>query len=86
MLPSLYGPKIFWASPEKDFFDSIDPMRTFGPERRGCGGSRTFVRRQANFSKVPGADIARAEKAAWLGVKPAIDRLPLSGSIETFEM
>jgi hypothetical protein len=23
MLPSLYGPKIFRASPEKDFFDSI---------------------------------------------------------------
>jgi hypothetical protein len=29
MLPSLYGPKIFRASPEKDFFDSIDPTRTF---------------------------------------------------------
>jgi hypothetical protein len=25
MLPSLYGPKIFRASPEKDFFDSIEP-------------------------------------------------------------
>jgi hypothetical protein len=30
MLPSLYGPKIFRASPEKDFFDSIDPMPSFG--------------------------------------------------------
>jgi hypothetical protein len=28
MLPSLYGPKIFRASPEKDFFDSIDPNET----------------------------------------------------------
>jgi hypothetical protein len=28
-LPSLYGPKIFRASPEKDFFDSIDPKLPF---------------------------------------------------------
>jgi hypothetical protein len=31
MLPSLYGPKIFRASPEKDFFDTIDPYRKFAP-------------------------------------------------------
>jgi hypothetical protein len=42
MLPSLYGPKIFRASPEKDFFDSIDPKYTFdlfaNPTQNRCSG------------------------------------------------
>jgi hypothetical protein len=37
MLPSLYGPKIFRASPEKDFFDTIDPMPIFLPETQATG-------------------------------------------------
>jgi hypothetical protein len=35
MLPSLYGPKIFRASPEKDFFDSIGQKHALsGPLNR----------------------------------------------------
>jgi hypothetical protein len=32
----------------------------FAPERRQCGGSRTFTGRPANFSNVPWEDIYRA--------------------------
>jgi hypothetical protein len=45
MLPSLYGPKIFRASPEKDFFDSIDPTRTFSRSEKAMSkriGSRKW--------------------------------------------
>jgi len=38
LLPSLYGPVIFRASPEKDFSDSIGHLYAFGPNppRRGA--------------------------------------------------
>jgi hypothetical protein len=40
MLPSLYGPKIFRASPEKDFFDSIGHELPFStPTRRVSNAS-----------------------------------------------
>jgi hypothetical protein len=49
LLPSLYGLENFRGSPEKDFFDSIDPTETFAlgglmsyPKVRFCFGPCTL--------------------------------------------